>query len=109
MFVAGLVSRQTALWLPLAAVRGATTALRLATGLAPGGAQRARQLALASARLLVGLVAPVALWLAAPPVPWWTAVALGLAGEVLDRLSFYDHLAIVTPRSQMAEDEARNG
>lgn len=109
LFVAGLVSRQAALWLPLAAVRGATTVLRLATGLAPGGPRRTRQLALASARLLVGLAAPVALWFAAPPVPWWTAAALGVAGEALDRLSFYDHLAIVTPRSQMAEDEARSG
>jgi Fe-S-cluster-containing dehydrogenase component len=56
-------------------------------------------------RVLAGWLAPLALWWLGPPTLWPLLVALAIAGEVLDRLAFYDTLDIITPRSQMARDQ----
>lgn len=53
-------------------------------------------------RLLLGLVLPLAFWLAGGSTAWPLAVLLVIAGEATDRWAFFDALDVVTPRRKMA-------
>ena len=55
-------------------------------------------------RVIVGWVLPLAMWIGGGAWAGWPAVALVVAGEALDRMTFYDALEIVTPTLLMARD-----
>ena len=102
-FLAGILAAQP--WLALLAglARLAAFVERLAVRRAPAGPG---PWALALARIGVGLVLPVTLVLISGPAALPLAVAVALAGELLDRAHFYGSLDVVTPRSRMASDLA---
>lgn len=97
LFLAGLFAGQPVLWGPATAFRAVAFAARVRAG--PPGARwdRTRHPAALAARVVLGLAAPAAFWAWAPPSAWPAAIACGIAGEALDRLSFYDHLDVITP------------
>jgi hypothetical protein len=83
----------------LARFAGFVERLRLQAGPRGAGAW-----ALALVRVGVGLALPMTVALTAGPSALPLAVAAALAGELLDRASFYDSLEVTTPRSRMAAD-----
>lgn len=107
LYVAGLLAQQAQLWLPVAGLRLAILVSRSSSAASAGARlRRLRRTIVGAARVAIGLGVPVLLWLVATPDAWPWAVAAALVGEALDRVHFYDHLEIVTPRTQMADDEA---
>jgi len=62
--------------------------------------------ALALVRVGLGLALPMTVALTAGPTGLPLAAAAALAGELLDRVSFYDSLEVTTPRSRIAIAEA---
>jgi Fe-S-cluster-containing dehydrogenase component len=96
-FLAGVLSAQPWLALPAGAARLAGFVERLRRG--PLGRNAG---ALAVARVGIGLAVPAAVALLAGPAGRPLAVAAALAGELLDRASFYGSLEIATPRVRLA-------
>jgi Fe-S-cluster-containing dehydrogenase component len=96
-FLAGVFAGAPLVFVPLGALRVITLVVRVRGGTLGR---------LPATRVLVGWVAPLALWLAGGPSAGPLAVLLAVAGEAMDRAAFYDGLEIVTPRLQAARDFA---
>jgi len=71
-----------------------------------GGEGLAVRWAAGSARVGLGLVAPLVLWIVEGPAAPLAMILCCLTGEVIDRAEFYEGMEIVTPARQMSLDLA---